>query len=328
MRKILITGGAGFIGSHLVNRMVSRYPDYQFVNLDKLTYAADLSNIEVNDAPNYKFVEGDITDREFIKMLFIIERFTDVIHLAAESHVDNSIENPFVFAETNIMGTLNLLENARQRFGHDNRFYHVSTDEVYGHLETGLFTETTPYDPRSPYSASKAGSDMLVRAYMNTYGLNAVISNCSNNYGPHQHEEKLIPKTIKHVIEGKKIPVYGKGENVRDWLHVIDHVAAIDAIFHEGKSGETYNIGSRNERQNIVIVNQICDIIDEIEGNSYSSRNLIEFTADRPGHDYRYAIDPSKVLSETSWKWGIHFHDGLRETVEWYINKFKHKQIS
>jgi dTDP-glucose 4,6-dehydratase len=325
MRKILITGGAGFIGSHLVNRMVSRYPDYQFVNLDKLTYAADLSNITAADAPNYKFVEGDITDREFIRMLFIMERFTDVIHLAAESHVDNSIENPFVFAETNIMGTLNLLENARQRFGHDNRFYHVSTDEVYGHLETGLFTETTPYDPRSPYSASKAGSDMLVRAYMNTYRLNAVISNCSNNYGPHQHEEKLIPKTIKNVIEGKKIPVYAKGENVRDWLHVNDHVAAIDAIFHEGKSGETYNIGSRNERQNIVIVNQICDIIDEIEGNAYSSRNSIEFTVDRPGHDYRYAIDPTKVLNETSWKWGIRFEDGLRETVEWYINKFKPK---
>lgn len=324
MRKILITGGAGFIGSHLVNHMVRKYPDYEIVNLDKLTYAANLENIEVSESANYKFVEGDITDRDFIRMLFIRERFTDVIHLAAESHVDNSIENPFVFAETNIMGTLNLIENARQRFGHENRFYHVSTDEVYGHLgETGSFTEKTPYDPRSPYSASKAGSDMLVRAYMNTYGINAVISNCSNNYGPHQHEEKLIPKTIKRIMEGKSIPVYGKGENVRDWLHVNDHVTAIDAIFHEGKPGETYNVGSRNERRNIDIVNKICDIIDSIEDAKYSSRNLIQFTADRLGHDHRYAIDPKKILDETSWLWEQGFEEGLEATVKWYYSKFK-----
>jgi dTDP-glucose 4,6-dehydratase len=327
MKKILITGGAGFIGSHLVNRFVKKYPEYFIVNLDNLTYAADLSNIHVDHLPNYKFVNGDIRDRDFIRLLFIQERFTDVIHLAAESHVDNSIENPFVFAETNVLGTLNLLENSRQRFGPENRFYHVSTDEVYGHLgETGFFTEDTPYDPRSPYSASKAASDMFVRAYGNTYGLNFVISNCSNNYGPHQHDEKLIPKTVKNIVSREKVPIYGRGENIRDWLHVQDHVEAIDLIFHKSHTGETYNVGAFQTVKNIALVERICDIVDHIEDRSFSSREFMSFVEDRSGHDYRYAIDSTK-LKTLGWKPSVNFEDGLYETVIWYYEKYKGEKI-
>ncbi|MEM6397131.1 MAG: dTDP-glucose 4,6-dehydratase [Bacteroidota bacterium] len=324
-RKILITGGAGFIGSNLVLRMVAKYPDYQFVNLDALTYAGNLDNIEeLEAAPNYRFVHGDIREVDLIKSLFQAHDFDSVIHLAAESHVDRSIENPSDFITTNVMGTVNLLNVAKAYWGDDlseKRFYHVSTDEVYGSLgETGLFSEETPYDPRSPYSASKASSDHFVRAYYHTYDLPIVISNCSNNYGPLQFPEKLIPLMIDKLRNKEPLPVYGDGSNVRDWLWVGDHCAAIDLIFHQGRVGETYNIGGLNERRNIDLVHSICDLTDELLGRpAGTGRHLIDFVKDRPGHDKRYAIDSSKLQEELGWKPTVSVEEGLRKTVAWYL---------
>lgn len=321
MKKILITGGAGFIGSHVINHFVTEYPNYQIVNLDNLTYASDLSNVKVSGHPNYKFVQGDIRDRCFLKSLFSDEKFTDVIHLAAESHVDNSIHNPLLFAETNIIGTLNLLEMSSKNFGVGNRFYHVSTDEVYGHLgETGYFTEETPYNPRSPYSASKASSDMFVRAYGTTFNLNYVISNCSNNYGEHQNEEKFIPKVIKNLIKNEKIPVYGKGQNIRDWLYVQDHVDAIDLIFHFGETSETYNVGAFQTMSNINLIETICDLFNKLQKTNIDFTKAIEFIEDRKGHDFRYAIDSSKLM-KLGWKPSMGIEYGLIKTINWYITK-------
>ncbi len=324
-KSILITGGAGFIGSHLVRLFVNKYPDYLIVNLDKLTYAGNLENLkDVEGKSNYRFVKGDIVDAALLDELFHTHDFDGVIHLAAESHVDRSIVDPMAFIQTNIVGTVQLLNAARKHWdGHfeGKLFYHVSTDEVYGSLgEEGYFTETTPYDPRSPYSASKAASDHLVRAYYHTYGLPVVISNCSNNYGPYQFPEKLIPLVINNIKHNKPIPIYGDGKYTRDWLWVIDHAEAIDLIFHKGRTGETYNIGGNNERKNIELVQTLCDIMDELLGRPIGqSRSLIRFVKDRPGHDRRYAIDSTKLQNELGWKPTIGPEEGLRLTAQWYL---------
>ena len=326
MRKsVLITGGAGFIGSHLIRRLVNRYPNSDFVNLDALTYAGDLKKLEdVSDLKNYQFVEGDILDASLLKSLFKEHLFDGVIHLAAESHVDLSVKEPLNFAQTNIMGTLMMLQAANQAWKAEMEgklFYHVSTDEVYGSLgEKGLFEETTPYDPRSPYSASKAASDHFVRAYHHTFGLPVVLSNCSNNYGPDQFPEKLIPLIIMNILAENPLPVYGDGQNIRDWLYVDDHAEAIDLIFNKGKIGETYNVGGNNEIRNIEIVSQLIKICDRhLNRVKGSSEKLIEFVMDRPGHDYRYAIDASKLENELGWTPKTNFKEGLDRTVRSYL---------
>ena len=326
-KTVLITGGAGFIGSHVVLRMVQHYPSYHIINLDALTYAADLSYLEaIAHAPNYTFVKGDVNDGTLVTQLFQEHQISDVLHLAAESHVDTSILQPLQFAQTNVMGTLQLLEAARKAWDSsttEHRFYHISTDEVYGSLsDTGKFLETTPYAPRSPYAASKAASDHFVRAYHHTYQLPVVLSNCSNNYGPHQYPEKLIPLCIKNIMEQQPLPIYGKGINVRDWLYVEDHAAAIDRIFHQGKIGSTYNIGGNTELRNIDLVHQLIAITDKQLGRAAgSSLPLIEFVPDRLGHDYRYAMDTSKITAELDWKPATPFHKGLEATVKYYIQK-------
>ena len=324
-KSILITGGAGFIGSHLVCRLVEKYSDYHITNLDKLTYAGNLENLQtVESAENYTFIKGDIVDKVFVNDIISRGDFDGIIHLAAESHVDRSITNPLEFIETNILGTMNLLSAAKKSWSdfENKLFYHVSTDEVYGSLgETGLFTEETAYDPRSPYSASKASSDHLVRAYWHTYGLPVVISNCSNNYGAYQFPEKLIPLCINNIKLGKPIPVYGKGENIRDWLFVEDHIHAIDVIFHKCKIGETYNIGGNNEWTNIELIKLLCSIMDERLGREKGeSAKLITFVKDRAGHDIRYAIDSSKLQEELNWSPSLQFKEGLGKTVDWYLD--------
>jgi dTDP-glucose 4,6-dehydratase len=327
MKKILITGGAGFIGSHVVRRFVTTYPEYQIVNLDALTYAGNLENLrDIEHASNYTFVKGDIVDAAFIDGLFEEHDFYGVIHLAAESHVDRSISDPMAFVMTNVIGTANLLNAAKKAWKGglaDHLFYHVSTDEVYGELHDPgeFFVETTKYDPRSPYSASKASSDHLVRAYHNTYKMPVVISNCSNNYGPNHFPEKLIPLMIHNILNNKPLPVYGKGENIRDWLFVEDHARAIDVIFHKGRNGETYNIGGHNEWKNIDLVKLLCNIMDEKLGRQKgSSEQLIHYVTDRAGHDLRYAIDATKLKTELGWIPSLQFAEGLEKTVTWYLD--------
>ena len=324
-KKVLITGGAGFIGSHVIRKMVNKYPDYLIVNLDKLTYAGNLNNLnDIENHENYKFENIDINNVKAIDSLFKKYLFDNVIHLAAESHVDRSISNPDDFIITNVLGTLNLLNACKDNWvnSENNCFYHISTDEVYGSLgETGFFTESTSYDPRSPYSASKASSDHLVRAYGHTYSLPVKISNCSNNYGSHQFPEKLIPLIINNILNKKPLPIYGKGENVRDWLWVEDHANAIDLVFHKGKLGETYNIGGHNEWTNIDLVNLLCDIMDKKLLNKVGdSRKLITYVKDRAGHDLRYAIDATKIEKELGFKPSVNFQVGLEKTVDWYLD--------
>ena len=338
MKNILVTGGAGFIGANFVPYFIENNSDYHLVNLDLLTYAGNLENVsEVENHPRYTFVQGDICDRSFVEDLFQKFLFHDVIHFAAESHVDNSISGPEAFIKTNVLGTFNLLDTARKLWmsapnqynvGFENsRFHHVSTDEVYGTLgETGLFEETTPYAPNSPYSASKAGSDMIVRSYFHTYGMNVVTTNCSNNYGPKQHDEKLIPTIIRKAISGENIPIYGDGKNVRDWLYVLDHCKGIELAFKTGISGETYNIGGRNERNNLYIVDAVCSILNELQPKSEGKyQDQITFVKDRPGHDLRYAIDASKIENELGWKADENFESGILKTVRWYLEKFNNK---
>jgi dTDP-glucose 4,6-dehydratase len=326
MKTILITGGAGFIGSHVVRLFVKKYPHYKIVNLDKLTYAGNLANLtDIENKANYEFVKADIVDADKIQELFGKYQFDGVIHLAAESHVDRSITNPNEFIFTNIVGTVNLLNAARATWkdnSENRKFYHISTDEVYGSLgETGYFYETTAYDPRSPYSASKASSDHIVRAFFHTYKLPVVISNCSNNYGSFQFPEKLIPLSIHNIKNNKSIPVYGKGENIRDWLFVEDHASAIDLIFHRGRTGETYNIGGNNEWKNIDLIRKLCDIMDAKLGRTPGeSAELITFVKDRAGHDLRYAIDSGKLQKELGWKPSLQFEEGLEKTVDWYLS--------
>lgn len=332
MKKILITGGAGFIGSHVVRRFIKQHQHYSIFNLDKLTYAGNLANLkDISNLPAYHFIKGDIVDADFIQELFQQHKFDCVLHLAAESHVDRSISNPMEFIMTNVVGTVNLLNAAKYLWidqkkntthEHQNLFYHVSTDEVYGTLgETGLFTEETAYDPHSPYSASKASSDHMVRAYHDTYGLPVIISNCSNNYGPNHFPEKLIPLAIHNIKHNKPVPVYGKGENVRDWLYVEDHAAAIDVIFHKGKVGETYNIGGNNEWKNIDLIILLCKIMDKkLNRASGDSEKLITFVKDRAGHDLRYAIDSGKLKKELGWTPSLQFEEGLAKTVDWFMD--------
>jgi dTDP-glucose 4,6-dehydratase len=334
-KTILVTGGAGFIGSNFVPYFLEKYSDYKLINLDLITYAGELKNLqEIERHPRYEFVKGDICDRELVESLFAKNHIAGVIHFAAESHVDNSISGPGEFIRTNVVGTFTLLDVARKtwmekpfkvRDEYKNaRFHHISTDEVYGTLgEEGLFTEETPYAPNSPYSASKASSDMIVRSYFHTYGMNVVTTNCSNNYGPKQHNEKLIPTIIRKALSHEPIPVYGQGTNIRDWLYVLDHCKGIDLVFHKGKAGETYNIGGRNERQNMFIVNHICELLDQRRslGNGESYKKFITFVADRPGHDLRYAIDATKIESELGWKADENFETGIVKTVDWYLKK-------
>ena len=325
MKKILITGGAGFIGSHVVRLFVNKYADYQIYNVDQLTYAGNLENlVDIEEQPNYTFIRADIADAEAMQKVFQEVRPEGVIHLAAESHVDRSIKDPMAFIHTNVVGTVNLLNAAKDLWKDtmdQHRFYHVSTDEVYGSLDHGgFFTETTPYDPKSPYSASKASSDHFVRAYHNTYGLPVVVSNCSNNYGPYHFPEKLIPLCINNIKHNKPLPIYGKGENVRDWLFVEDHARAIDIIFHQGKISETYNIGGFNEWKNIDIVRLLCQVMDrKLDREPGTSEKLITFVQDRAGHDLRYAIDATKLTNELGWKPSLQFEEGIERTVDWYL---------
>ena len=336
MNSILITGGAGFIGSNFVPYFCTKYPDYHVINLDKLTYAGDLDNLkECKSMPNYTFIQGDICDEKLIESLFVTYDIRGVIHFAAESHVDNSIKGPRIFMETNCMGTFTLVEAARRHWmeaphkvksGYEKaRFHHISTDEVYGSLgESGYFAESSPYAPNSPYSASKASSDFIVRAYYHTYGLNVTTSNCSNNYGPKQHCEKFIPVIISKCLAEQPIPVYGNGSNIRDWLYVLDHCKAIDLIFHNGRCGETYNIGGHNEKDNLQILHAVCTILDEYcpRRNGATYESLMTFVSDRPGHDQRYAIDPAKIVVELGWHPDENFESGIVKTVEWYLNKW------
>ncbi len=332
--NILVTGGAGFIGSNFIAYFLDKYKNIHVINLDKLTYAGELSNLEdVEKYSNYTFIKGDICDRELLESLFKKFDFKGVIHFAAESHVDNSIENPDEFIKTNVLGTFNLLDVAKNHWmetpfifkkGYKkSRFHHISTDEVFGTLgETGLFTEQTPYAPNSPYSASKASSDFIVRSYFHTYGLNVVTTNCSNNYGPKQHDEKLIPTIIRKALKGENIPIYGDGTNIRDWLYVLDHCKGIDLVFQKGKAGDVYNIGGNNERDNLYIAHTICSILDELKPQNEPYKDLITFVKDRPGHDFRYAIDASKIESELGWKADENFETGIRKTIDWYIDKY------
>lgn len=334
MKTILVTGCAGFIGSNFVPYFVEKYPDYHIINLDLLTYAGDLANLsEVDGNPRYTFVKGDICDRELLEGLFREHNIQGVIHFAAESHVDNSIKNPGVFVQTNVNGTFTLIDVAYKHwmdkpflFKDDYetcRFHHISTDEVYGTLgETGLFTETTPYAPNSPYSASKAGSDMIVRSYYHTYGMNTITTNCSNNYGPKQHNEKLIPTIIRKAVAGDNIPIYGDGKNIRDWLYVLDHCKGIDLAYHNGNVGEVYNIGGRNERNNNYIADKVCEILDQLRPKSAGSyKDQIRYVEDRAGHDRRYAIDASKIESELGWQADENFESGILKTIQWYLEK-------
>jgi len=335
MKSILLTGTAGFIGSNFVPYFLEKYPEYELINLDLLTYAGDLKNLqECEYNPRYKFIKGDICNRELVEFIFDEYDVKGVIHFAAESHVDNSIKNPGVFIETNVNGTFTLLDVAYKKWmekpftfkdGYEGcRFHHISTDEVYGTLnETDLFTEETPYAPNSPYSASKASSDMIVRSYQETYGMNTVITNCSNNYGPKQHDEKLIPTIIRKALAGESIPIYGDGKNIRDWLYVLDHCKGIDLVYHTGKEANVYNIGGRNERTNLQIVDAICSILDEKVPTTKSYKELITFVEDRAGHDRRYAIDATKLENELGWRADENFDSGIVKTIEWYLAKYK-----
>lgn len=334
MKTVLITGGAGFIGSNFIPYYLKSNQNVKIVNIDKLTYAANIANLaEIENNDRYSFIKGDICDRTLIESLFVEYDFKGVIHFAAESHVDNSIKNPTAFINTNIIGTFNVLDvaknhwmdapNSPKKHHKNSRFHHISTDEVYGTLgETDLFTEQTPYAPNSPYSASKASSDFIVRSYFHTYGMNVVTTNCSNNYGPNQHDEKLIPTIIRKALSGENIPIYGDGENIRDWLYVKDHCVGIHLVFNKGVSGETYNIGGQNERNNLYIANRICEILDEAKPKNKSYKKQITFVKDRPGHDYRYAIDATKIESELGWQAQENFETGILKTVNWYINKY------